>query len=38
MQNIAQAIADLADRPDVAVIFPVHPNPNVRPRDGSRAG
>ncbi|MWV26532.1 non-hydrolyzing UDP-N-acetylglucosamine 2-epimerase [Aurantiacibacter rhizosphaerae] len=31
MQDIAQAIADLADRPDVAVIFPVHPNPNVRP-------
>jgi UDP-N-acetylglucosamine 2-epimerase (non-hydrolysing) len=31
MISIAQAIADIAARPDVAVIFPVHPNPNVRP-------
>jgi UDP-N-acetylglucosamine 2-epimerase (non-hydrolysing) len=31
MINIARAIADIAARPDVAVIFPVHPNPNVRP-------
>ena len=31
MQDIAQAISDLATRDDVAVIFPVHPNPNVRP-------
>ena len=31
MTNIANAIADIAARPDVAVIFPVHPNPNVRP-------
>jgi UDP-N-acetylglucosamine 2-epimerase (non-hydrolysing) len=31
MVNIAHAIADIAARPDVAVIFPVHPNPNVRP-------
>ncbi|GAA5055845.1 UDP-N-acetylglucosamine 2-epimerase (non-hydrolyzing) [Erythrobacter westpacificensis] len=31
MQNIADAIATLAEREDVAVIFPVHPNPNVRP-------
>jgi UDP-N-acetylglucosamine 2-epimerase (non-hydrolysing) len=31
MENIARAIADIAARPDVAVIFPVHPNPNVRP-------
>lgn len=31
MQNIADALATLAKRKDVAVIFPVHPNPNVRP-------
>ncbi len=31
MVNIARAIAEIATRPDVAVIFPVHPNPNVRP-------
>ncbi len=31
MQAIADAIATLANRQDVAVIFPVHPNPNVRP-------
>ena len=30
MANIAGAIRDIAARPDVAVIFPVHPNPNVR--------
>ncbi len=30
MRNIACAIAQIAARPDVAVIFPVHPNPNVR--------
>jgi len=30
MANIAGAICDIAARPDVAVIFPVHPNPNVR--------
>jgi UDP-N-acetylglucosamine 2-epimerase (non-hydrolysing) len=30
MANIAGAIRDMAARPDVAVIFPVHPNPNVR--------
>lgn len=29
MRNIARAIAQIAARPDVAVIFPVHPNPNV---------
>ncbi len=29
MENIAHAIARIAARPDVAVIFPVHPNPNV---------
>ena len=31
MEAIARAIADIAARPDVAVVFPVHPNPNVRP-------
>ena len=31
MENIAQALATLAQRDDVAIIFPVHPNPNVRP-------
>jgi len=30
MKAIADAIAGTAARPDVAVIFPVHPNPNVR--------
>jgi UDP-N-acetylglucosamine 2-epimerase (non-hydrolysing) len=30
MANIAGAIRDIAQRDDVAVIFPVHPNPNVR--------
>jgi UDP-N-acetylglucosamine 2-epimerase (non-hydrolysing) len=30
MENIAQAIRQIAERPDVAVIFPVHLNPNVR--------
>lgn len=30
MEAIASAIGDVAARPDVAVIFPVHPNPNVR--------
>ena len=30
MANIAGAIRDVAAREDVAVIFPVHPNPNVR--------
>ncbi|OYY90047.1 MAG: UDP-N-acetylglucosamine 2-epimerase (non-hydrolyzing) [Sphingomonas sp. 28-66-16] len=29
MENIARAIARIADRPDAAVVFPVHPNPNV---------
>ena len=31
MTRIAEAIAEIACRKDVAVIFPVHPNPNVRP-------
>ena len=30
MKAIANAIAAFAARPDVAVIFPVHPNPHVR--------
>ncbi|MBX9727425.1 MAG: UDP-N-acetylglucosamine 2-epimerase (non-hydrolyzing), partial [Sphingopyxis sp.] len=30
MAAIARAIARIADRPDSAIIFPVHPNPNVR--------
>lgn len=30
MAAIAGAIADIAARPDVAIVFPVHPNPNVR--------
>lgn len=30
MESIALAINEIAARPDVAVIFPVHPNPNVR--------
>ena len=31
MASIARAIRRIADRPDTAVIFPVHPNPQVRP-------
>ncbi|MBC2664500.1 UDP-N-acetylglucosamine 2-epimerase (non-hydrolyzing) [Novosphingobium flavum] len=30
LEAIARAVARIAQRPDVAVIFPVHPNPNVR--------
>ncbi|WP_288413998.1 UDP-N-acetylglucosamine 2-epimerase (non-hydrolyzing) [uncultured Sphingomonas sp.] len=30
MENIARAIARIAEREDVSVIFPVHPNPQVR--------
>ncbi len=29
MENIARAIARIADRDDLAVLFPMHPNPNV---------
>ncbi|WP_298672839.1 non-hydrolyzing UDP-N-acetylglucosamine 2-epimerase [uncultured Sphingomonas sp.] len=29
MENIAHAIADITAREDVAVLFPMHPNPNV---------
>jgi len=28
--HICQALADLAERPDVQIIWPVHPNPNVQ--------
>ncbi len=30
MEAIANAVAEIAAREDVAIIFPVHPNPNVR--------
>ena len=30
--GIAGALADIAVRPDVAIVMPVHPNPNVRPQ------
>jgi len=30
MKAIAESIAAIAARPDVAVVFPVHPNPHVR--------
>jgi UDP-N-acetylglucosamine 2-epimerase (non-hydrolysing) len=30
LARIAKAIGRIARRPDVAVVFPVHPNPNVR--------
>lgn len=30
LKSVAQAVRRIADRPDVAIIFPVHPNPNVR--------
>lgn len=29
MESIARAISRIAERPDVAVLFPMHPNPNV---------
>ncbi|HVI99022.1 MAG TPA: UDP-N-acetylglucosamine 2-epimerase (non-hydrolyzing) [Sphingomonas sp.] len=29
MESIARAIARIAERPDVAILFPMHPNPNV---------
>ena len=29
-QQICRALATIADRPDVHVVYPVHPNPNVR--------
>jgi UDP-N-acetylglucosamine 2-epimerase len=30
LARIARAMARIARRPDVAIVFPVHPNPNVR--------
>lgn len=30
LKSVARAVRRIADRPDVAVVFPVHPNPNVR--------
>ncbi len=30
LENIAEAVRQIAARPDVAIVFPVHPNPNVR--------
>ncbi|HMT44842.1 MAG TPA: UDP-N-acetylglucosamine 2-epimerase (non-hydrolyzing) [Chakrabartia sp.] len=30
MEAIAQSIATISEREDVAIVFPVHPNPNVR--------
>lgn len=30
MASIAEALRDIAARDDVAIVFPVHPNPNVR--------
>ena len=30
LERIARAMARIAARPDVAIVFPVHPNPNVR--------
>ncbi|MEI9852603.1 MAG: UDP-N-acetylglucosamine 2-epimerase (non-hydrolyzing) [Sphingomonas sp.] len=29
MEGIARALAAIADRPDTAILFPMHPNPNV---------
>jgi len=29
MEGIAHALARIADRPDTAILFPMHPNPNV---------
>jgi UDP-N-acetylglucosamine 2-epimerase (non-hydrolysing) len=39
MRGIAEAVRRIAARPDVAIVFPVHPNPNVRAvMDGALAG
>lgn len=38
MAHIGDAIAAIADRPDTAVIFPVHPNPQVRTVMNARLG
>ena len=31
MLNVAAALEQISEREDVAIVFPVHPNPNVRP-------
>ncbi len=38
MAQVAQAIAELAQRPDVEIIFPVHLNPNVQAAFRARLG
>jgi UDP-N-acetylglucosamine 2-epimerase (non-hydrolysing) len=38
LRAMARAVRRIAERPDVAVIFPVHPNPNVRAPDAGGAG
>lgn len=38
MEHIAEAIRRVAERPDVAVVFPVHLNPNVRQVMQARLG
>lgn len=38
MENIASALQDIAAREDVAIIFPVHLNPNVRKVMDARLG
>ena len=39
LENIAEAIRQIAQRPDVGIVFPVHPNPNVRAvMNGALAG
>lgn len=38
MESIARAIARIADRPDTAILFPMHPNPNVVSIMGSILG
>ena len=39
LEAIAEAIRQIAARPDVGIIFPVHPNPNVRRvMEGALAG
>ena len=39
LENIAEAVRQIAQRPDVGIVFPVHPNPNVRAvMNGALAG
>ena len=38
MTGVASAIAAIAARDDVAIVFPVHPNPNVRAAMGALVG